>query len=53
MHLEQHEREGEAFLRRIITTDDTWAKAYELKLKSQSNIVIGVTTKSKVRLEPM
>ena len=26
MHSEQYEREGEAFLRRIITTDETWAK---------------------------
>ena len=32
MHLEQYEREGEAFLRRIITTDETWAKACEPKL---------------------
>ena len=34
MHLKQYEREGETFLRRIITTDETWAKAYELKLKA-------------------
>ena len=37
MHLEQYEREGEAFLRRIITTDETWAKACEAKLKRHSN----------------
>ena len=40
MHLEQYEREGEAFLQRIITTDETWAKASEPKLKRQSNVVI-------------
>ena len=37
MHLEQCEREGESFLRWTITTDETWAKAYEPKLKRQSN----------------
>ena len=36
-HLERYEREGEAFLRRIITIDETWAKAYEPQLKRQSN----------------
>ena len=40
MHLEQYEREGEAFLRLIITTDETRAKAHEPKLKRQSNGVI-------------
>ena len=40
MHLEQYELEGEAFLRRIITTNETWAKAYEPKLKRQPNGVI-------------
>jgi hypothetical protein len=40
VHLEQYEREGETFLRRIITTNETWAKAYEPKLKPQSNGVI-------------
>ena len=40
MHLEQYEHEGEAFLRRIITTDESWVKAYEPKLKRQSNGII-------------
>jgi hypothetical protein len=40
VHLEQYEREVEDFLRWIITTDETWAKAYEPKLKCQSNGVI-------------
>ena len=40
MHLEQYEREGEAFLRRIITTDETWAKAYEPKLKANQMAAI-------------
>jgi len=31
------EREGEAFLRHIITLDETWAKSYEPQLKRQSN----------------
>ena len=34
MYLEEYERDGEAFLQRIITTDETWAKAYEQKLKA-------------------
>ena len=34
MHLEKYERKSEAFLRLIITTDETWAKAYEPKLKA-------------------
>ena len=36
-HLERYEREGEAFLCRIITLDETWAKSYEPQLKCQSN----------------
>ena len=40
MHLEQYERECETFLRWIITTDETWAQAYEPKLKRQSNGII-------------
>ena len=40
MHLEQYEREGDAFLRQIIATDETCAKAYESKVKRQSNGVI-------------
>jgi hypothetical protein len=35
-----YEREGEAFLRRIITTDETWAKAYEPKLKANQMAAI-------------
>jgi len=35
--LERYEREGEAFLRRIITLDETWAKSYEPQLKRQPN----------------
>ena len=27
-HLERYEREGEVFLRRIITLDETWDKSY-------------------------
>ena len=29
VHLERYEHECKAFLRRIITVDETWAKAYE------------------------
>lgn len=36
-HLERYEREGEPFLRRIITIDETWAKSYEPQLKRQSS----------------
>lgn len=36
-HLERYRREGEGFLRRIITIDETWARAYEPQLKRQSN----------------
>jgi len=36
-HLECYEREGEAFLRRNITLDETWAKSYEPQLKHQLN----------------
>ena len=36
-HLEHYEHEGEAFLWRIITIDETWARAYEPQLKCQSN----------------
>ncbi|PNF23867.1 hypothetical protein B7P43_G13737 [Cryptotermes secundus] len=35
-HLECYEREGEAFLCRIITLDKTWAKSYEPQMKRQS-----------------
>ncbi|GFQ87242.1 mariner Mos1 transposase [Trichonephila clavata] len=31
------EREGEAFLRRIITLDEIWARVYQTELKRQSN----------------
>ena len=37
MHLQHCEREGEAFLQRIIAIDGTWAKSYELELKRQLN----------------
>ena len=53
MHLEQYEREAEALARRIITTDETWAKAYVPKLKLQSNGDIAGLHNSIVRLEPM
>ncbi|KFM70806.1 Mariner Mos1 transposase, partial [Stegodyphus mimosarum] len=36
-HLERYEREGDAFLRRIITLDETWARLYQPELKRQSN----------------
>ena len=36
MHLQHYECEGEAFLRRIIAIDETWAKSYEPELKCQS-----------------
>jgi hypothetical protein len=37
VHMERYEREDEAFLRRIITIDVTWAKVYEPQLNRQSN----------------
>ncbi|KAG8238244.1 hypothetical protein J437_LFUL018307 [Ladona fulva] len=36
-HLDRYELEGEAFLRRIITLDETWATLYEPKLERGSN----------------
>ncbi len=33
----RHRREGDAFLNRIVTLDETWARAYEPELKSQSS----------------
>jgi histone-lysine N-methyltransferase SETMAR len=37
LHLDRYAREGEAFLRRIITMDETWARSYEPELKRQSS----------------
>jgi len=53
-HLERYEREGEAFLHRIITLDETWAKSYEPQMKRQSNEWrhYGSPRKSKVRQNP-
>ncbi|GBM74918.1 hypothetical protein AVEN_67646-1 [Araneus ventricosus] len=53
-HFERYEREGEAFLRRIITLDETWAKSYEPQLKRQSNEWRHYASprRSKVRLNP-
>ncbi|XP_055942641.1 histone-lysine N-methyltransferase SETMAR-like [Argiope bruennichi] len=34
--LKRYGREGEAFLRHIITLDETWARSYQLKLKQKS-----------------
>ena len=48
------EREGEAFLHRIITLDETWAKSYKPQMKRQSNEWrhYGSPRKSKVRQNP-
>ncbi|GFW39444.1 mariner Mos1 transposase [Trichonephila clavipes] len=35
--MESYDREGGAFLRRIISLDDTWARSYQSKLKHQFN----------------
>ncbi|PNF37899.1 hypothetical protein B7P43_G06200, partial [Cryptotermes secundus] len=53
-HLERYEREREAFLRRIITLDETWTKSYEPQMKRQSNEWrhYGSPRKSKVRQNP-
>ncbi|PNF14967.1 hypothetical protein B7P43_G01544 [Cryptotermes secundus] len=53
-HMERYEREGEAFLRRIITLDETWAKPYEPQMEHQSNEWrhYGSPQKSKVRQNP-
>ena len=37
MHFEQFEHEGEAFLRRVITMDETWIRLYTPELKRQSS----------------
>ena len=37
MHLERYEDEGEAFLRRVITMDETWLHSYTPELKRQSS----------------
>ena len=49
-HLEHYEREGEAFLRHIITLDETWAKSYEPQLFNWRHY--GSPQKSKVRQNP-
>lgn len=36
-YLKHYEREGEAFLHRIIKLDETWDRSYQPKLKRQSN----------------
>ena len=36
-HLQRYSRYGDAFLRRIIALDETWAGSYEPLLKRQSN----------------
>lgn len=36
VHLKRFRREGESFLQRIIACDETWARAWEPKLKRQS-----------------
>ena len=53
-HLERYEREGEAFLHRIITLDETWAKSCEPQMKCQSNEWHHYRSprKSKVRQNP-
>ncbi|PNF37281.1 hypothetical protein B7P43_G00425 [Cryptotermes secundus] len=35
--LDWYQREGDDFLGRIVTLDETWARSYELYLKQQSN----------------
>ena len=35
-HINQHEKEGETFLNRIVAIDETWLLGYEPELKSQS-----------------
>ena len=37
MHLEQYEHEGDAFLHRIMTVDETWIRSYTPELKRQSS----------------
>src|ERR1043166_7500036 len=36
-HLSRYQEEGDTFVRRIVTLDETWARSYEPKLKRQSN----------------
>ena len=36
-HLCRYQREGDGFLRRIVTGDETWARSYEPELKRQSS----------------
>ena len=35
-HITQHEKEGETFLNRTVTIDETWFRSFEPELKSQS-----------------
>jgi hypothetical protein len=53
-HLERYEREGESFLRRIITLDESCAKSYEPQMKRQSSEWrhYGSPQKSEVRQNP-
>ena len=37
MHLERYEHECEAFLRRVITINETWIRSYTPELKRQPN----------------
>ena len=36
IHLEMYQNEGENLLNNIITTDETWVRTYEPRLKRQS-----------------
>ena len=36
IHLERYQNEGENLLNNIITTDETWVRAYEPELEHQS-----------------
>ena len=35
--LDRYQREGDDFLGRIVTVDETWARSYETKIETQSN----------------
>ncbi|PNF16842.1 hypothetical protein B7P43_G16797 [Cryptotermes secundus] len=53
-HSERCKHEGEAFLCRVITLDETWAKSHESQMKLQPNEWrhYGSPRKSKVRQNP-
>ena len=52
--VERFEREGDEFLRRLITVDETWIKLYEPETKEQSAMLktLGSPSPKKFKVAP-